>query len=159
MTARALVLGCWIDRLNLEQTLQRCEQAIARRECIQQVSINALKVVMMRDDPSLIPTIQEAGLVNADGAPVVWVSRLLGDPLPERVAGADLMHGVLTLCERRRYKPYILGARPDVLERAIAALHVQYPRLEFAGYHNGYLSRADESAIADELTESRPDAH
>jgi N-acetylglucosaminyldiphosphoundecaprenol N-acetyl-beta-D-mannosaminyltransferase len=155
--SRAYLFGCWIDRLDLKQTVERCDQAIARRECIQQVSVNALKVAMMRDDPAVRAAIREAGVVSADGAPVVWTSRLLGDPLPARVAGVDLMYGLLALCERRGYRPYILGARRDVLDRAVAAFRAAYPRLEFAGYRDGYFSEEDESVVTAELSSSRPD--
>jgi N-acetylglucosaminyldiphosphoundecaprenol N-acetyl-beta-D-mannosaminyltransferase len=152
-----MVLGCSIDRLNFQQTVQRCDMAIAGRQGIQQVSINALKIVMMREDPAVGEAVREAAIVSADGAPVVWASRLLGDPLPSRVAGADLMHGVLALCERKGYRPYILGAQPEVLHRAVAALRRQYPRLRLAGYRDGYFGEAERPAIEQELNDRRPD--
>ena len=55
------------------------------------MSINAAKLVTMHDDAEMREIIAGCGLVNADGQSVVWASRLLGDPLPERVAGIDLM--------------------------------------------------------------------
>jgi N-acetylglucosaminyldiphosphoundecaprenol N-acetyl-beta-D-mannosaminyltransferase len=152
-----MVLGCSIDRLNFQQTVRRCDMAIAARQGVQQVSINALKIVMMREDPAVGEAVREAAIVSADGAPVVWASRLLGDPLPCRVAGADLMHGVLSLCERKGYRPYILGAQPEVLNRAVAALRWQYPRLRFAGYRDGYFGEAERQAVERELDERRPD--
>ena len=68
-------------------------------------------------------------LVNADGQSVVWASRLLGDPLPERVAGIDLMHALLGLAEQRGYRVFFLGARAEVLERAIERMRERHPQL------------------------------
>jgi UDP-N-acetyl-D-mannosaminuronic acid transferase (WecB/TagA/CpsF family) len=87
----AHVLGCRIDRLDMEMTLHRIEDVIERREYVQHVAINAAKLVAMRDDEDLRRIVEDCGLVNAGGQAVVWASPLLGDPLPERVAGVDLM--------------------------------------------------------------------
>jgi N-acetylglucosaminyldiphosphoundecaprenol N-acetyl-beta-D-mannosaminyltransferase len=132
------VLGCEIDRFDMERTVSRCREAIGGGEKIRQASINAAKVVAMRDDPALRRAIEGCELVNADGQSVVWASRLLGDPLPERVAGIDLMHRLLDLAEREAHGVYVLGARQDVLERAIGRLRERHPRLRIAGYRDGY---------------------
>ena len=91
MSPRAEVLGCAIDRLDLTETLDAVEQVVASRHFTQHMSVNAAKLVTMHDDPRMREIIGDCGLVSADGQSVVWASRLLGDPLPERVAGIDLM--------------------------------------------------------------------
>ena len=55
------------------------------------MAINVAKLVAMRSDDQLRRGIERCELITADGQPVVWASRLLGDPLPSRVAGIDLM--------------------------------------------------------------------
>ena len=107
---RAVVLGCRIDRMDMAQTLARCEELIARREFAQHVAINAAKLVAMQRDPELRRIVEACELVSADGQAVVWASRLLGDPLPERVAGIDLMQELFALAERRGFRVFILGA-------------------------------------------------
>jgi N-acetylglucosaminyldiphosphoundecaprenol N-acetyl-beta-D-mannosaminyltransferase len=119
MNSRAEVLGCRIDRLDLEETLSTVEDIIASRRFTQHVAINAAKLVTLQENPRLREIVDECGLVNADGQSVVWASRVLGDPLPERVAGIDLMHALLELSERRGYRVFFLGARAAILERAI----------------------------------------
>ena len=102
MTDRADILGCPIDRLGMAETLAAIERAIAAGRYTQHMAINAAKLVAMQDDPKLCEIIDGCGLVNADGQSVVWASRLLGDPLPERVAGIDLMDALLDLAETPR---------------------------------------------------------
>ena len=96
----------------------------------QHMAINAAKLVAMHDDPKLCRIVDGCDLVSADGQSVVWASRLLGDPLPERVAGIDLMDSLLDLAERRGYRVYFLGARAEVLERAVERLQEKYPGLQ-----------------------------
>jgi len=153
----AQVLGCRIDRLDMETTVRRIRDAIDRREYVQHVSINAAKLIVMRDDEDLRRIVDGCGLANADGQAVVWASRLLGDPLPARVAGVDLMFELLALAEERGYRPYILGAAADVLEQAVERLRARHPRLDLAGWHDGYFASHQQSEVAREIRDSGAD--
>lgn len=157
MTDRADILGCPIDRLGMADTLAEIEHAIAARRYTQHMAINAAKLVAMHDDPKLYEIIDGCGLVNADGQSVVWASRLLGDPLPERVAGIDLMEALLELAERRGYRVYLLGARAEVLRRALARLQEKYPALPVAGARDGYFADEEASQVCDAIRASRAD--
>ncbi len=148
---RAVVLGCEIDRLDMTGTVARCRLAIEERRYIQQVSVNAAKLVALRRDPHLRDIVNRCALVNADGQSVVWASRLLGDPLPERVAGIDLMTELLALAEEDSYRVFVLGARPDVLKSAIATLRTRYPDLMIAGYRHGYFLGEESHEVAAEV--------
>jgi N-acetylglucosaminyldiphosphoundecaprenol N-acetyl-beta-D-mannosaminyltransferase len=157
MNARADILGCSIDRLDVADTLSEIERVIASRLFTQHMSINAAKLVAIHDDPKLCAIVDACGLVNADGQSVVWASRLLGDPLPERVAGIDLMESLLALAEQRGYRVYFLGARADVLARAVERLSEKHPQLQIAGARDGYYAEAEAPAVAAEISASRAD--
>jgi N-acetylglucosaminyldiphosphoundecaprenol N-acetyl-beta-D-mannosaminyltransferase len=157
MNSRAEVLGCRIDRLDLEGTLSEVERAIASRRFAQHMAINTAKLVAIQDDPKLRRIVDGCGLVNADGQGVVWASRVLGDPLPERVAGIDLMYALLALAERRGYRVYFFGARAEVLERALERIRRHHPRLQIAGARDGYVSRDEEPAVCSAIRASRAD--
>ena len=155
MSDRAEILGCPIDRLGMTDTLARIEQAIADGQYTQHMAINAAKLVAMHDDPKLFEIIDNCGLVNADGQSVVWASRLVGDPLPERVAGIDLMTALVELAQRRGYRVYILGARAEVLEQAVEQLRERFPRLQIAGARDGYFGDHEAPQVCDEIRTSR----
>jgi N-acetylglucosaminyldiphosphoundecaprenol N-acetyl-beta-D-mannosaminyltransferase len=149
-----VVLDCAIDRLDMSQTLARCQAMIEQGTFVQQVSINAAKLVAFHHDPELREIINRCGLVNADGQPVVWASRLLRDPLPERVAGIDLMHALIAMAEREGHGIYILGARREVLETAVQRLRETHPRLRIAGYRDGYFTDEQSPDVAAAIRES-----
>jgi N-acetylglucosaminyldiphosphoundecaprenol N-acetyl-beta-D-mannosaminyltransferase len=157
MTPRAEVLGCRIDRLDMRATLAEVERVIASRRYTQHMAINAAKLVTMHEDARLREIVGGCGLVNADGQSVVWASRMLGDPLPERVAGTDLMHELLALAEEKGYRVYFLGARAEVLERALERLRETYPALQVAGARDGYFSDDEEAGVAAAVATSRAD--
>jgi N-acetylglucosaminyldiphosphoundecaprenol N-acetyl-beta-D-mannosaminyltransferase len=154
---RAKVLGCDIDRVDLDRALAFCEDVIGSRGFAQHMAINVSKLVAMRKDEQLRWGIERCELITADGQPVVWASRLLGDPLPSRVAGIDLMHGLLGLAALKGYRVYILGATAEVLERAVARIRSQYPGLQLVGHRDGYYAEEDEAAVADAIAVVAPD--
>lgn len=154
---RAIVLGSEIDRLTMSETVERCRALIEAGGFAQHVVINVAKLVALQDDPELRDIVGRCELVNADGQGVVWASRLLGDPLPERVAGIDLMHELFALSARHGYRPYILGARPEVLERAAAELKARYPGLELAGRRDGYFEAAETGAVVRDIHDAGAD--
>lgn len=154
---RVVLLGCEIDRLDMAGTLERCRKAIEERRFTQQVSINASKLVALKRQKELREIVERCELINADGQSVVWASRLLGDPLPERVAGIDLMKALVELAEENGYRIFILGARSEVLKTAIENLRAQHPRLEIAGSHHGYFTDEQSPEIAAQIRAARAD--
>lgn len=154
---RVSILGCEIDRLDMAATLDRCRTVISDRRYTQHVAINAAKLVTLRHQPELRAVIEGCHLVSADGQSIVWASRLLGDPLPERVAGVDLMQELFALAEADGYRVFILGAREEVLQTATHRLHQRHPRLTIAGCHHGYFAEEESPEIAAEIRAAQPD--
>eukprot|EP01032_Pedospumella_encystans_P023458 gene23458-26555_t len=76
----------------MEETLQKIDGFIQSGKPHQHVVVNVDKLVKAAHDAELRRIINECALINVDGMPVVWASRLLGKPLKERVAGVDLRH-------------------------------------------------------------------
>jgi N-acetylglucosaminyldiphosphoundecaprenol N-acetyl-beta-D-mannosaminyltransferase len=70
--------------------------------------------------------------VVCDGTPLVWMSRLLGDPLPERVAGSDLVPLLLDLASSKGHRVYFLGAKDEVLAEAEKRIREHWPALQIA---------------------------
>jgi len=95
MSSRIEIMGCSIDNLSLEETLQKIKSFIQSGRPHQHVVVNVDKIVKASRDPELRRIINECALVNVDGMPVVWASRLLGKSLKERVAGVDLFEALV----------------------------------------------------------------
>jgi N-acetylglucosaminyldiphosphoundecaprenol N-acetyl-beta-D-mannosaminyltransferase len=146
-----------IDRLTMEGVLARVDEAILRRARLQIGVVNAAKLVNMRRDPLLRQDVLTSDLILADGASVVWASRLMGDPLPERVAGIDLMLAILRRGSARAYRVYCLGATQDVLDRAVDGMLAEFPGISIVGRRNGYFGADEEEGVARDVAAARPD--
>jgi N-acetylglucosaminyldiphosphoundecaprenol N-acetyl-beta-D-mannosaminyltransferase len=150
-------LGCEIDRVDAAGAVARCDKFIRSRQFHQHMAVNAAKLVALQDDERLKEIVRQSDLVTADGQAVVWGARILGQQLPERVAGIDLMQDLLALAERSGYRVYFLGAREDVLDRAVAVVRSRHPGLAIAGYRDGYFSDEEAPEVARGIRASRAD--
>jgi N-acetylglucosaminyldiphosphoundecaprenol N-acetyl-beta-D-mannosaminyltransferase len=155
--ARRDALGIAVDPLTMTQVLDLCVWAVERGGYLPVGVVNAAKVVAMRRDEQLRQAVADCGVVLADGQSVVWASRLLRFPLPERVAGIDVFTRLLAQASRRAYRVYFLGARPDVLSRLIARVSLSYPGLVVAGARDGYAGPGEDRRIAEGIRESGAD--
>jgi N-acetylglucosaminyldiphosphoundecaprenol N-acetyl-beta-D-mannosaminyltransferase len=151
------VLGSPIDRVDMDQAVAVCEDAVQSRRLVQHIAINAAKLVALRSDADLLRIAGSCELITADGQSVVWASRLLGEPLPCRVAGIDLMLRLFGLGEERGYKAYILGAEASVLDRAIRQIRSSHPGLQIVGYRHGFFTSDEEPSVVAEIAAASPD--
>lgn len=87
-------------------------------------------------EPGVRSHFDEADLIVADGEPLVWASRIQGTPLPERVAGSDLVWSLAAECALHDWCVYLLGAAPGACEDAEAKLREHYPGLRIAGCYS-----------------------
>jgi N-acetylglucosaminyldiphosphoundecaprenol N-acetyl-beta-D-mannosaminyltransferase len=154
LAPRAHLLGCVFDRLNMDETIARVEELIDAGVPSQHLAVSATNVVAVHEDERLRSIMSECAIVSADGQGIVWASRLLGDPLPERVNAADLMERLFGVAEKRGYRVFILGATQDVVGRALANLRRHHPGLIIAG-RNGYFAAAEDAAVIKEIRAAR----
>lgn len=158
MGERITLMGCQVDNLSMEETLGRIEQFIQSGQPHQHVVVNVDKLVKASRDPALRQIINECALINADGMPVVWASRLLGKPLKERVAGVDLFEALMRRAGEKGWRVFLLGAREEVVSKVAETYQRKYPRLVLAGYRNGYWKgEAEELDVARKIRDSRAD--
>ncbi len=148
---RIEMMGCRIDNLSMEETLQTIEGFIKSGKPHQHVVVNVDKLVKASRDAELRRIINDCALVNVNGMPVVWASRLLGRPLKERVAGVDLFEALMRRSASRGWRVFLLGAREEVVSGVKSAYEQKYPGLTVAGYRNGYWRPEEEAAVVEHV--------
>jgi N-acetylglucosaminyldiphosphoundecaprenol N-acetyl-beta-D-mannosaminyltransferase len=153
-----------IDATSLEETaaafIDYC-QSPERREAERpffSTSVNGQVVSLCAIDRTAAQLFRQADSINADGQPIVTLSRLLRrTPLPERVATTDLFPLVARLAADSGATFYLLGASEEVSREAAQRALAANPRLKIIGRRNGYFSREEEPAIVAEIARLAPD--
>ncbi|MGX1104763.1 MULTISPECIES: WecB/TagA/CpsF family glycosyltransferase [Bradyrhizobium] len=155
MKQHVSLLGVEFDAVTLDQAAQRCVD-ICRRSNNSHIvmTINASHLCMMRRDVELAHACSAADMTVADGMPVVWAIRASGQHMPERVAGIDLMEGLLRAAASNGLCVYFLGAHQEVVEKLVRVCEARFPQLKIAGFRNGYFGPDEHKTIVDEIRAS-----
>jgi N-acetylglucosaminyldiphosphoundecaprenol N-acetyl-beta-D-mannosaminyltransferase len=124
-------------RTAVDTVLSWCRDGDSR--CRYVVTPNVDHTVMFQSRADLQQAYADASLVLADGSPVVVASRLLRRPLPERVAGSDLVPAVFEQANKggeKELRVFLLGAGPGVASRAALAIEQHWPKVEVVGTYS-----------------------
>jgi N-acetylglucosaminyldiphosphoundecaprenol N-acetyl-beta-D-mannosaminyltransferase len=142
------LFGIPICAETMTEALRRVHEAICNRRRLHIGVVNAAKIVNMRRDPELHSAVSDSDVIYADGMSVVWASRFLKAPLPERIAGIDLMTAILEQGDKAGYRVFCLGASDDVLDKVCDRFAATYPGVTIAGRHHGYFDESGEETVA-----------
>lgn len=148
------ILGVQIDKITAEYALKKAERFV-RTEGVSVIYTPNPEIVMAAyEDPSFCKILNDADLCTPDGIGVVYASRMLHNPVPERVPGFDLTCGLLESIAKTGEGVFLFGAKPGVAETAKKNLEQKYPGLQVCGTHDGYFKPEDEDGIIDAINQS-----
>lgn len=154
------LLGVRFARLTLAGAVDAIGALMAEGRPRQVVTANVDFLVQAQGDAELRGILRDADLVLCDGMPLVWASRLRGQPLPGRVAGADLVPALLRRAEERGQRVFLLGAGPGVAAAAAARIRARHPRLRDLGHASppaGTLEELGAPGLLARIRAARPD--
>ncbi len=145
------------DALTMAETVSLVEDKIKQHIPTHLLGVNADKINELNTSEKFNEIIKSAEIINADGASVILASKFLKKPLPERVAGIDLMQELLQLSNKEGYSVYFLGAREYVVKKMIQNLQKKYSNIHISGYRNGYFDKNEWNDIAQQIKKLQPD--
>lgn len=153
------MLGVAFDRVTFAEALERIEAMIESHEPHYIATANVDFLVQAQRDSVLRRVLLGASMVLCDGTPLVWASRLLGQPLPERVAGSDLAPQLIRLAAQKNYGLFFLGAAPATAAQATANAQAQFPNLKISHYSPPFrpLNEMNNHEIRERILAARPD--
>lgn len=134
--APVAILGVPFDHVTTVGTLDRFDTMILTGRPHYVVTANVDFLVQARGDIELLRILIEADLVVCDGTPLVWASGWLGNRLPERVAGSDLVPALLRESERRGYRIFLLGGTEESIRGATERIAIDYPGAQLVGAYS-----------------------
>jgi N-acetylglucosaminyldiphosphoundecaprenol N-acetyl-beta-D-mannosaminyltransferase len=124
------------------------------------ITANVNYAMLTYENPDLRAINERAAFILADGAPLVWASRWQGSPLPERVAGSDLIFEVSAQAAKKGYRIFLLGGADGVAAKAVSWLCERFPGLQVVGFESPpfrKLNVDEEDALVARIRAARPD--
>jgi exopolysaccharide biosynthesis WecB/TagA/CpsF family protein/anti-anti-sigma factor len=155
-----VILSVPFDIVTTAQTLALVGQMIESRRPHYLIMADVDFAVRAMRDVEVRRILLEAHLILSDGMPLVWASRWLGNPLPERIAAPDLVPAMLRSAEEKGWRVFFLGSREETLARATEKLRAQHPRLQIAGHLCPPVPLSpdvDHAAICRAIRDAKPD--
>lgn len=138
--ASTQLLGVAINVTTADGLIDHIIASIRSRHRMRLVTLNTTGLMMAKTDPFFGRYVSAAQLVVADGQPLVWMSSLTGShPLPERIAGVDLIDRLASRAGTEHLSLFLLGAQPATVEATAYQLNRRFPQAKIAGYHHGFL--------------------
>ncbi|MBT8439661.1 MAG: WecB/TagA/CpsF family glycosyltransferase, partial [Gammaproteobacteria bacterium] len=173
----SVILGLPIDNLTMDETIEKIFSMIDQFKIDQKPrlvgSVNVDNLVMTHSwlpgrtprHPEMLEILRSADLVNADGMPLVWLSKLIGEPLKERVAGADLVPALCEAAVLHNARVFLLGGQDEVTNKAAEKLVRDNPGLEICGIATPFVNIEGENiddekndlTLVDQINQAKPD--
>ncbi len=140
---RVWLAGVPIDPVAMPAAVARILGGVGGGNLMQICTVNLDFLVRAQTNADIARILAHAELNVADGAPVVWLSRLTGGQLPGRIAGADLVPQVIAGAAEHGASVFLLGGQDGVAHRARNTLLARHPTLRIAGVHEPPLMKLD----------------
>lgn len=127
------VLCVRIDHAGRKEAVERISSFIETPGCKVVVTVNPEHVMLAENSDRFKKILNSSELNVPDGTGIVVASWLLGEPLRERVTGADLLPRICRLCAEKGVGIFLLGGKPGIAKQAAAKLVNEFPGLIVAG--------------------------
>ncbi|WP_066065410.1 WecB/TagA/CpsF family glycosyltransferase [Neobacillus soli] len=121
------------------------------------VTANPEIVMYAAAHPEYRDIVQAADMVVPDGSGIILASKILNEPIQERVTGYDLTIRLLELGDENKWRIYLLGGREEINKKAADNICNQFPNVELVGRHHGFFDSEKNNSIIKEIKASRPD--
>ena len=151
MENKVNILGVNIDKVNIDEAVDRIFEMLDERKCHSVFTPNSEIILEAYKDHKFSEVLNSADLLTADGIGVVYASKILGNPIGERAAGFDIACGVIDRISESGHRLYLFGGKPGVAERAKKNLEEKYPFIQIVGTRNGYFQDDESPRIVNEI--------
>lgn len=134
--SRIEFLNTNIDNLTINESLYMIDELITRKTPSYVVTPNVDHIVKLEKDKEFQEVYKNANLILTDGMPLIWISKLKGNPIKEKVSGSDLFPKVCELAAKKNYSVFLLGAAEGIAQLAAENLRKKYSGLNIVGTYS-----------------------
>lgn len=149
------ILGVQFNNLKKSNALEIIVKKIKKNEQVFVITANPEIVMYANRNADYKRLINTSDLIVADGIGVIYGSKILRQPLLERIAGYDLLIELLKQSSEHNLRVYLLGAKEEIVNKAKANIMHDYPNINIVGTHNGFFD-IENMSIMEEVENAKP---
>lgn len=148
------VLGVNIDRIPFDETFEKAKGLLSTEGVSMIFTPNPEIIIAASEDEYFKTILNSADICTPDGIGVVYASRILKNPVKERVPGFELSKKLMEYAASSGDGVFFFGSKPGIAEKAKANVEEMYPGIKVSGTHDGYFKKEDEEEIINQINES-----
>jgi len=158
---RISFLNIQIDNLTMQEALDEIRSIIESGSPGYVVTPNVDHIIKIENDNDFRQVYQNADLVLTDGKPLIWISRLMGTPIKEKISGSDLFPELCQMAAQKGYKIFLLGAADGIAVKAAENMKTLYQGIQIAGTYSppfGFEQNIEEiNKVIKKVQDTKPD--
>jgi len=149
----------WIDSLTFDEAIDEIDHLVESGKGGSVFTPNVDHLVKLEHNAAFREAYRDVSLSLVDGMPLLWASRLLGAPLPEKISGSDLILPLVRRAAEKRWRIYMIGGAPGVGESAARKLKEQFD-IDVVGIDAPRVTKdghaADDPSLVERMVAARP---
>lgn len=158
--SRIKFMNTEIDNLTMDEALDAIDDLIKQNKNAYVVTPNVDHIIQLERGGEIVEVYKNADLILSDGKPLIWISKLYGTPIKEKISGSDLFPRLCERAAKKGYRMFFLGAAEGVAAKAAVNLSNRYPGLQVVGTYSppyGFEKNEDEmNKIINMIHEAKP---
>lgn len=154
------IFGLPFNAINLNTAVSTVYRSIEEGKRLFLTTPNLNFAITALHDDAFYQSVVDSDLVVVDGMPLVWIAKLLGIPVSERVAGSDLFERLSSIPRENKIRVFFFGGEAGVAECAAEKLNATSQGMVCCGFYDpGFVCVEDMSSpdIIDLINQASPD--
>ncbi|MDR1391867.1 MAG: WecB/TagA/CpsF family glycosyltransferase [Clostridiales bacterium] len=150
------ILGVKIDDITFSSSVSLAERLIKSEGLSMIYTINPEIIMSAYKETSFKDILNSSTLCVADGIGILYASKILNTPLPERISGIDLICSLFDKIKTNNTKTFLLGSKPGIAEKAKYNIENTYKGIDICGVSDGYFfgNKNKEDEIIEKINNS-----
>lgn len=149
--------GIAINSCSRTQAVVQIMKLIEDKEVHNIISLDPYKLQKIRSSADLQLISNRADMHIPSGGGLEWACRILKKPIKERISILSLMMDIVRIAEIKEYSIFLVGAKPEIVEKTFFNIKKSFPDIRIVGRHGGYFSKEREKSVIEAMRKSQPD--
>ncbi len=148
------IRGIGIDNVTRIQAVVRIIDMIGSGGTYHVISLNPYKLLRFKTNSDLRVISDKADMHLAAGAGLQWAAKRLKTPIKEWIPTLSFMMDIIRIAEIKEYTIFLVGAKPEVVEKSFFNIRKSFPKIRIVGRHGGYFNEEREKSVIEAMRKS-----
>src|SRR4030042_4897494 len=148
------ITGIGVDNITRQQAVVKIMEMIKAGGVFHVISLNPYKIQRLKGSADRRVVSGSADMHLPAGAGIQWAARVLKRPIRERIPTVSLMMDIVRIAEIKEFSIFLVGGKPEIVERAFFNIRKSFPQIRIVGRHGGYFSADREKSVIEAMRKS-----